>query len=207
MTRTHRRLVATTAMACSALVSGCGDDRETARADSARAHLTVVCGKPADAVISPRGIGRVRLGAALSAAAAVCPLTDTGTAETRRDPAERVVPLRIESNLMLLRVVRDTIIGISTADPVFRTDRGIGVGSPMRTVRFAYGPLCAYSSSDGITVQVERLDGIAFDVGSLPQPLEPGVVVPLLPDSLADQSRVTRVRIGSIPSRCTAKRR
>ena len=206
MTRIHHRLLAAAAAASSALVSGCGDERETARADSARALLTAVCGKPADAVISPRGVGRVRLGAALSDVAAVCPLTDTGTAETRRDPAERVVPLRIENNLLLLRVVRDTVIGISTADPVFRTDRGIGVGSQMRTVRFAYGPLCAYSSSDGITVQVERLDGIAFEVGSLPKPLEPGAVVPLLPDTLADQSRVTRVRIGTIPTRCGSRR-
>ena len=187
-----------------ALLAGCGDDRERARADSARAQLAATCGKAADAVVSPRGIGRVRIGASLGEVGTICPLADTGTAETRRDPAERSVPLRVEERLMLLRVSRDTIVGISTADDAFRTDRGVGVGTQLRTLRFAYGPLCAFSSSDGLTVQVERLDGIAFDVGSLPQRLEPGVVVPLPSDSLSDQSRITRVRIGRIPSRCAA---
>lgn len=186
------------------VVLGCGDDRDAARVDSLRAHLAVTCGRAADAVISARGIGRVRIGSSLAEVGAVCPVADTGTVETRRDPAERSVPLRIEDRLMLLRVSRDTIVGISTADAAFRTDRGVGVGSQLRTLRFAYGPLCAFTSTDGPTIQVERLDGIAFDVGSLPQRLEPGVVIPLPPDSLSDQSRITRVRVGRIPSRCAA---
>lgn len=106
---------------------------------------------------------------------------------------------------MLLRVSRDTVVGISTSDAGFRTDRGVGVGSQLRTLRFAYGPLCAFTSGDGISVQVARLDGIAFDVGSLPQRLEPGAVVPLPSDSLSDQSRITAVRIGRMPSRCAAQ--
>ena len=201
-----RLRVAFTLSALAAAI-GCGDDRETARADSARAQLAAVCGKAADAVVSPRGVGRVRIGSSLVEAGKICPVADTGTAATRANPAERSVPLRIEEHLMLLRVSRDTILGISTSDAGFRTDRGVGVGTQLRTLRFAYGPLCAFSSSEGITVQVEKLDGIAFDVGSLPQHLEPGVVAPLPSDSLSDQSRITRVRIGRIPSRCAASSR
>lgn len=189
--------VAALGAAGAAGVAGACGDRDAARrrADSAAAaELEQRCGRASDAVVGVNGVGPVRLGATLEEAGRQCPVA-------AGDPPQGHAIARIERRPLVLATRGGVITGITITDAAFRTDRGVGVGTPLATLRFAYGRLCAVAATDGPAVLVAGLDGLAFDVGSLPMRLE-GAPAPLRRDSLADLARITRVRIGDAGTRC-----
>ncbi len=207
--RATERLRRVTLAAALFAVWSCSDrDKRAERenADSARARR---CGEASNAVVSATGVGPARLGMRLSEIAAVCTVTDT-TAPGLAGDSSLASTLHIGRHSALLVSGRDSIIAsIILADSAFRTDRGIGVGSRIRTLRFAYGRVCAVDQNGEAMLAVAGLDGItfSFDPSSLPTTVyRTRILGPELRTDAADDLPVRGMRIGPFKSPCREQR-
>lgn len=187
-------------------VWSCSERDERAERDSARAGR---CGEASNAVVSATGVGPARVGMRLSDLAAVCTVTDTTVPGLAGD-SSLASTMHVGRHSALLLSGRDSIIAsIVLADSAFRTDRGIGVGSRIRTLRFAYGRVCAVDQNGEARLAVAGLDGItfSFDPSSLPTTVyRTRILGPELRTDAADDLPVRGMRIGQFKSPCREQR-
>ena len=190
------------AMACS------GRD-ERAERDSAAAARAKRCSDPSNAVVSAAGVGSARLGMHLRDIARICPLIDTIAPGVAGD-SDVVTAFRIGRSAALLLSGRDSIVtGIVLTDSAFRTDRGVGVGSRIRTLRFAYGRVCAVDRDGEAVLAVAGLDGLtfSFDPSSLPATVyRRRILGSEVRTDAADDLPVRMIRIGDFKSPCREQR-
>ena len=113
-------------------------------------------------------------------------------------------------SIVFVNIDPDSAIqSITLADSAFRTDRGIGVGSRIRTLRFAYGRVCAVDRNGEAVLAVAGLDGLtfSFDPSSLPTTVyRTRILGSELQTDAADDLQVREVSIGHFKSPCREQR-
>lgn len=190
-------------------LSACSGKDEQARRDSVEEARAKRCGDAANAVVSANGIGPARLGMRVSEVANLCAVTDTVLPALAMDSAT-VSSVRIGQSTAFLLISPDsTIRGFVVTDTGFRTDRGVGVGSRIRTLRFAYGRVCAVDRNGEAVLAVAGLDGLtfSFDPSSLPATVyRTRILGSELRTDAADDLPVREVRIGYFKSPCREQR-
>ena len=191
------------------LAIACSGRDERAARDSAEAARAARCGDASNAVVSATGVGPARLGMRLGDIASTCLVTDTIAPEFASDSVV-VASVRIGRSSALLLATRDSVVtGVVLADSAFRTDRGVGVGSRIRTLRFAYGRVCAVDNDGEAVLAVAGLDGLtfSFDPSSLPTSVyRTRILGSELRTDAADDFPVRRMRIGHFKSPCREQR-
>lgn len=186
----------------------CSSADKRAAEDSAQLARARRCGEASNAVVSASGVGVARLGLRLRDVAATCPVTDTAVTTPG---TEGLLPsaVHIGRNAALLFSRDSVITSIVLTDSAFRTDRGVGVGSRIRTLRFAYGRVCVVDSEGEAVLAVAGLDGLtfAFDPSSLPTNVYRNRVLGSeLRSDAADDLPVRTIRIGQFKSPCREQR-
>ena len=187
----------------------CTGSERNAKRDSANTARLARCSDAANAVVSPAGLGPIRVGMRVSEVAQICALADT----TRRAAyADSGTPIAVHfgRHSVLLLAGADSIISrVVIADSAFRTDRGIGVGSRVRTLRFAYGRICAVERNREPVLAVAGLDGIVFtfDPSHLPTNIyRKEILGSELRTNAADDLPIRGMEIGRFKSPCPDQR-
>ena len=187
-------------LACSGRDDNAGKDSIAARERR--------CADTSNAVVSAAGVGPVRLGMSLSEVASVCPVSDT--AVTPSTDSVHMSAVNMGRHVLLVETGPDSVVtNIILADSVFRTDRGIGVGSRIRTLRFAYGRVCAVDRNGEAVLAVAGLDGLtfSFDPSSLPASVyRTRILGSELQTDAADDLQVREINIGHFKSPCREQR-
>jgi hypothetical protein len=190
------------------LCLGCSARDERSAKDSIAAAKERRCSDTANAVVSAAGVGPIRLGMSLREVAGVCPVTDTSFAP--RTEGMQVAAVNMGRHVILVESGDDSIVtNIILADSAFRTDRGIGVGSRIRTLRFAYGRVCAVDRNGEAVLAVAGLDGLtfSFDPSSLPASVyRTRILGSELSTDAADDLQVREMNIGHFKSPCREQR-
>ena len=192
-----------------ASAAACRGRDERAERDSAAAERARRCGDASNAVVSATGVGPARLGMRLSEIAASCVIGDT-IAPAFASDSVMVAAVRIGKKSALLLASRDSVVnGVVLTDSAFRTDRGVGVGSRIRTLRFAYGRVCAVDEHGEAVLAVAGLDGLtfSFDPSSLPATVyRTRILGSEVRTDAADDLPVRSMRIGNFKSPCREQR-
>jgi hypothetical protein len=191
------------------LVAACSGRDERAERDSAEAARARRCGDASNAVVSATGVGTARLGMRLSDIGSTCAVSDTSAPAFASDSV-LVAAVRIGKSSALLLASRDSVVtGVVLTDSAFRTDRGVGVGSRIRTLRFAYGRVCAVDERGEAVLAVAGLDGLtfSFDPSSLPTSVyRTRILGSEVRTDAADDLPVRSMRIGHFKSPCREQR-
>jgi hypothetical protein len=189
-------------------IVGCSGGNDKAQKDSVALAREKRCSDTANAVVSASGVGPVRLGMTLSEVAGLCPVVDSLSGQ--RSESVYVATLRMGRFPVELEVGVDSVVtSITLSDSAFRTDRGVGVGSRIRTLRFAYGRVCAVDRNGEAVLAVAGLDGLTFtfDPSSLPATIyRTRILGSELQTDAADDLPVRQVHIGRFTSPCREQR-
>jgi len=139
----------------------------------------------------------------------MCALADT-TARVAHADSGSPIAVHFGTHSVLLLAGADSIIRtVVIADSAFRTDRGIGVGSRVRTLRFAYGRVCAVERNGNPVLAVAGLDGIVFtfDPSHLPSNIyRKQILGSELRTNAADDLPIRGMEIGRFKSPCPDQR-
>lgn len=144
----------------------------------------------------------------LGEVASICPVVDSLSGQ--RSESVYVATLRMGRYPVQLEAGSDSIVtNITLSDSVFRTDRGVGVGSRIRTLRFAYGRVCAVDRNGEAVLAVAGLDGLTFtfDPSSLPATVyRTRILGSEVRTDAADDLPVRQINIGRFTSPCREQR-
>ena len=176
--------------------------------DSAELRRLAQCSDAANAVVSPAGLGPIRLGMHVRDVARSCRVADT-VVHARGDSGRNVMVHFGAHDVLLVAGSDSTIQRVVIADSAFRTDRGIGVGSRVRTLRFAYGRICAVERQGEPVLAVAGLDGIvfSFDPSHLPTTVyRKEILGSELVTKAADDIPIRGMEIGRFKSPCPDQR-
>lgn len=188
--------------------AACSGEKKPA-VDSAELRRLARCTDAANAVVSPAGLGPIRIGMHVRDVAKACRIADTVVHVARSDSG-RPIAVRFGTHDVLLMAGSDsTIQRVVIADSAFRTDRGIGVGSRVRTLRFAYGRVCAVERQGEPVLAVAGLDGIVFtfDPSHLPTTVyRKQILGSELRTNAADDLPIRGMEIGRFKSPCPDQR-
>lgn len=202
--RAHALIVSTLSLA--ALVVACdrkqADAGKSAAADSATADA---CTAGVTPIVTPGGVGPVKLGQTLADVARRCAVHDTtflgieGMRETGG-----VVTLDGHQVLALTTGSKDgSITRIVVTDSAFRTERGIGIGNRVGDLRSVYGKLCAAIGEGNVVVTAGPIAGISFqtsaDYGRLARHRPP---IEHDPGAVPDSAHLTRFWVYDGESTC-----
>jgi len=191
------------------LALACQGSERNAKRDSANAARLSKCSDAANAVVSPAGLGPIRVGMRVRDVAQMCALADTTTRVAHADSGSPIA-VHFGTHSVLLLAGADSIIRtVVIADSAFRTDRGIGVGSRVRTLRFAYGRVCAVERNGNPVLAVAGLDGIVFtfDPSHLPSNIyRKQILGSELRTNAADDLPIRGMEIGRFKSPCPDQR-
>lgn len=180
---------------------GCGE-REAPAVDTSRPAVAAKCAQDAPPVVTPGGVGVVKLGEPVTAAE--CPTRDT-TWMASEGVRERGAAVTIGGGILVL--LSDSASGrltrIITTDRAFRTERGIGVGSTVGDLRRAHGRVCLTLGEGEVVVSAAQLPGLSFattaDYGSVAR-----IGADLEAAAVPDSARITRMWIFDGESLCGA---
>lgn len=126
--------------------------------------------------LTAQGIGPVRIGARVSAVANACETRDSaitlGEGQVERSHVIHVaggVVTAISTGSADTSVVR-----IVVRDTVFRTAKGIHVGSTVGALRAAHGAICAAVGEGNVVVFANDVGGVSFETSVVPGELRGG---------------------------------
>ena len=190
-----------------AVVTAAGCTRENASPPPVAGQETSTALDPCsgNGILTPGGIGAVKIGARMRDVATACRTTDT-TVSLGEGMKERahVVTIGASTVLAISTGTPDTsITRVIVRDSSYRTDRGIGIGSTVADLRRVYGRVCATFGERGVVVAVDALPGLAFETGLAPADV-PGGVRALEGDAslVPDSARLTGAWATDGPSLC-----
>lgn len=187
----------------------CKGRDERASKDSAERQRLARCTDATNAVVSPAGLGPIRIGMRIRDVAQTCQLADTAARAAHADSGRPIAVHFGTHSVLLLAGADSTVQRLVIADSAFRTDRGIGVGSRVRTLRFAYGRVCAVERNGEPVLAVSGLDGIVFtfDPSALPANIyRKQILGSELRTNAADDLPIRGMEIGKFKSPCPDQR-
>ena len=190
------------------VIAGCSGERKSA-VDSAELRRLARCTDAANAVVSPAGLGPIRIGMHVRDVASACRIADTVVNVARADSGRPIAVHFGTHDVLLMAGTDSTVQRVVIADSAFRTDRGIGVGSRVRTLRFAYGRVCAIERQGETLLAVAGLDGIVFrfDPSHLPTTIyRKEILGSELRTNAADDLPIRGMEIGRFKSPCPDQR-
>ena len=174
-------------------------DSETARgapAATSTAATAAGCASGPAPLVNGQGVGSVRLGAPLGEAASDCPRRDTSWSNEGTTEHGAVIVLAGHPVVATIATTHDSSISrLVVRDPALRVESGLGVGSTVRQLRSAYGPLCALTGEGRIVAVVPSLPGLSFVTDA-----------PLAASGkrLPDGARVTELLVHGVKTSCQA---
>lgn len=187
----------------------CKGRENGAAKDSADKRRLAKCSDAANAVVSPAGLGPIRIGMRVRDVKQSCEVADTAARAAHADSGSPIAVHFGKHSVLLLAGADSTIQTVVIADSAFRTDRGIGVGSRVRTLRFAYGRVCAVERNGEPVLAVAGLDGIVFtfDPSRLPTNIyRKQILGSELRTNAADDLPIRGMEIGRFKSPCPDQR-
>lgn len=132
--------------------------------DSAMARSIDRCAGPS-AVLTPGGVGAVKVGVRIRDVAAVCTVRDSSIALSE-DQTERAHVVRVGGGSVtaISTGTADTsITRVVVRDSAYRTERGVGIGSTIGTLRQGHGRICASMGEGRVVVASAALPGLSFE--------------------------------------------
>lgn len=181
--RRNRLTIAIVALLASGAVSACFSGHDSSRDPTGHAWTTYPPRTPeqqrcatAPAPVTEQGIGPVLIGARVSAVAVAC--------ETRDSAITLGEGLTERSHFVA--VAGGTVIALSTGsadtsitrvivrDSVFRTAKGIHVGSTIGELRAAHGRVCAATGEGNVVAFAADAPGISFETSVAPNEVRAG---------------------------------
>jgi hypothetical protein len=143
---------------------GCAEHRATADsavARSATATSDLDCGVSEGDVQIERGVGVLRIGAAVEAVRERCRIVrDTTALDNEGMPSRRIVVL-LNGDTSVVEVVSDSIWRVRLTSPRFRTRGGLGVGTPARAFTALEGARALIGEGE-IYVTVPAVCGVSY---------------------------------------------
>lgn len=133
--------------------------------------------RPGSTLITSKGIGPAQLGVSLDSLNKLCTVRDSALRADEGQPANgRAISVGEGSAPILLFVdeAKRTIRQATTADPFFRTTRGVGVGSTVGDLRQNHKQLCGDLGPTGIEVWAASLPGVVFGTTAYPPKMPKG---------------------------------
>ena len=155
--------------------------------------------------ITGQGIGPVRIGARISAIANACETRDTaitlGEGLAERSHAIDVGGGRV---IAISTGTADTSVArIILRDSVFRTAKGIRVGSTIAALRSAHGTLCAAVGEGNVVVFAPDIPGVSFETSVSPGELRGGAAAVERDGSvIPDAATIGTIWITGVPANC-----
>lgn len=162
------------------------------------------CASPAPPSAQRYGVGPVRVGMSARALRGACPEARDTAWELEGMP-ERGLVASPGGVPILAMLAGDSVHRIEVSDPRVQTAAGVGVGTPLATLRARYGRPCGGAGEGVVAVWFQNAPGISFLLDSAST--HAWFTAPRPPEELPDSATVARFLIHGQDPRCPAERR
>lgn len=166
-----QRVTASTLVA----IIGCSDGADTTRRmpeNSPRSPQTSIaemprCGVGTGTIVTPEGIGRLRIGATVAEVRAGCRILRDTTGQGAEGMLERLITVDLGRDTVEMVVAEDRIWRIHIDGPAFRTADEIGVGTTVDALRRS-GSARVLTGEGSMFLTLAEKCGLSFRLAGVP---------------------------------------
>lgn len=154
--------------------------------------------------ITPQGISPVLIGARITAISNACETRDTAIA--LEGMTERSHSIAVAGGHVIAITTGSTDTSVTRVvlrDSVFRTAKGIHVGSSVGALRAAHGPICAAVGEGNVVAFAADVPGVSFEANIGPGELRGGAAaVERNADVIPDAATIDAIWVTGAPASC-----